>query len=74
VRGEIPPWTLVDDELFTVVPDATVTLTAIASATRRTVQIVELLHLRSGTPVIRNSNPASAADDLAGTTAPPTNS
>jgi hypothetical protein len=48
VRGDVPPWTLIDRELFTVVPDdAPITSPAIESATRRTLRVVDLLGLRS---------------------------
>jgi hypothetical protein len=46
VRGDIPPWTIQDGELFTIVSVDTVTPGAIEDAARRTVRVVDLLRLR----------------------------
>jgi hypothetical protein len=48
VRGDVPPWTLQDGELFSLVAvDDTVTPAAVEDAARRTVRVVDLLRLRA---------------------------
>jgi hypothetical protein len=48
VRGDVPPWTIQDGELFSIVAvEDTVTPGAVEDAARRTVHVVDLLHLRA---------------------------
>jgi hypothetical protein len=65
VNGEIPPWTLLDGELFTIVSiEKTATPGAMESAASDTLRVVELIGLRSysapdSPPAQRSASPDS---------------